>query len=802
MLRNYIKLTLRNIGKHFSSSLINILGLTIGMTVFVLIAMYVHNEMSFDNFHPKSSQTYRVIIKSDLKGVGEFASSTPCPTVPTLQKEYSSSIKYVGRIFNNWNAEYFIEYKERGFKENNFFFADSTILDIFKIEFIQGNSSEALRKPNTVLITESTAKKYFGDANPIGKRIRFEEKYLFTIEAVIKDAPNNTHFHYNFLTGMTTLQKMNGGTMPTNWYWNPFWSYIVLKENVTQEDFEQQLPLFVSKYFPIAKGEHKYLYLQPIQDIHLNSHLDFEIETNGNKSYVITLSIIALFMLIIAMINYMNLATATAAGRAREIGIKKVLGTQQTLLIIQFLSEAIIHAFISMILALTLIEILLKPFNDFVNSSLEISMLFQPLPILFLIMLSLVTGIISGAYPAFYLAKYHPMNVLKGVLTKGVKSGWLRKALVIIQFSISIALIIGTLYTYKQLSFMRSTDLGFNQENILVIPIARTPVVNKYDSFKKDLLSHPRIQNVTTMEYIIGTDYNSHEFLPEGYSGNQWQFYPTIYVRNDFLEVFDIPLVAENFRSQNNSTELQSMLINESMVKHMGWENNQEAIGKKFITGSGKKEIIGVFADFNAKSLHNKKTPFVLNITKGKKMKRYFSNYIAVKVLPGDIQHVINFIEGKWMEYAPSRPFDFMFLDKELDNLYHDEKKLSVIAAIVTFLSLLIAALGFFGLVSFLTNQRAKELEIRKMLGADDITITKLVAVEFLWLIIISNVIAWPVVYFALKAWLNTFAYHVEMSIFVFLESGLAALVIALVITIIKSISIIRRNPADTLRYE
>jgi len=801
MLRNYIKITLRNIGKHFSSSLINILGLTIGMAVFILIAMYVYNEMNFDNFHPNASQTYRIIIKSDLKGVGEFASSTPGPTANTLQKDYKEQIKYTGRIFNNWNSEYFIEYKEHGFKESDFFFVDSTILKIFKIDFISGNPSNALTKPNTVLITESTAKKYFGNANPIGKKFLFEKKILFTVEGVIKDAPINTHFHYNFLSSLATLEKLQTSKIKEDWYWNPFWTYIVLNEGVEKDQFEKLLPTFVDKHFTVARGETKQLFLQPIEGIHLNSHLDFEIEANGNKTYIITLSVIAIFMLIIAMINYMNLATAMATKRAREIGIRKVLGTQQNILIIQFLSEAIIHAFVSMLLSLAIVEMMLKPFNNFTNSVLEMNMLLNPFAIICLILLSIVTGIISGIYPAFYLAKYHPMDVLKGMLTKGGTTASLRKVLVVIQFTISISLIIGTLYAYKQFNYMRSADLGFNKKNVLVIPIARTPIVDKYDNFKKDLLKHPDIQNVTTMEYIIGTDYNSHEFLPKKATGDKWQFYPTIVVREDFLDVFDIPLIAGNNVPKEESAS-QYMLINESMVKHMGWKNNNEALGKKFISGSGTEEVIGVFADFNAKSLHYSKTPFVLNIKKNEEEKKYYSRYIAVKIHPGNKEAVINYIEGVWMQYAPSRPFDITFLDDELKSLYLDEEKLCVIAALTTFLSLLIAALGLFGLISFLTNRRAKEIEIRKMLGASKFTVAKLVTAQFLWLILIANIIAWPIIYFIVHGWLNTFAYHIEMNIFVFLESGLIAFLLTLSITTMKTISIIRKNPADTLRYE
>lgn len=803
MLKRYFIIAFRNLQKHPTHSLINITGLAIGLATFILIAMYILHESSYDNYHPYAERTYRVINASDFNGVGETSTSSPCPLMKTMRQEFSNQIQYAGRVFNNWNSEYFIEYKDKGFKESNFFFADSSILEIFRIEFLQGNPRTALRAPLTVLITQSAAKKYFGDENPIGKQLRYEERFSFTITGVIADAPANTHFHYDFLASMSSLRKFYRGEMPDTWYWNPFWTYVVLKEKAAPENLEQMFPAFVKKYFPVANKEQKRLYLQPLEDIHLQSQLDYEIEPNAQQSHINILSIIAIFMLIIACINYMNLSTASAAGRAKEIGIKKVLGGQKTSLVIQFLSESVFQSFLAMVMALVMIDMVLPAFNNFTNRAFSTQTLLQPKALLLLSCIVLLTGVVAGFYPALYLSGYQPVKVLKGTLSRGMKSAKARRVLVVAQFAIAIALIAGTSMAFLQLKYIQNADLGFSKDNIVMIPISRTPVSEKYKEFEGELLQHPGITYVTTTEYIPGTDHNNHEFKPEGYLDDEWQFYPTMIVREDFLKLFDIPLLAGRDYSRDNSRDkYDAILINEAMVEYMGWPDNHAALGKKFHSLRGQEKVVGVFKNFNVKSLHSQRKPFVLNMKENEWESRYFAAYMAVKFLPGKQREIMNFLEKKWKEFAPSRPFDYTFIDKEIAQLYDEERKISKLSGILSLLTIFIAVLGLFGLVSFMADQRTREIGVRITLGASVAQIIQLISREFMGLVGIANLIAWPVAYFFLRNWLNGFAYHTNINIWVFLLSGIVAALLAFIITSLKAYGVSRINPATVLKYE
>lgn len=803
MIHKTILIALRSLRKHPGHTIINIIGLSVGMAVFILTALYIHHETSYDRYHEHSGKTYRIINDSNFNGVGETSTSSPCPLMKTLKDEFPGQIKHAGRVFNNWNAEYFIEYGEKGFKEKDFFFADSSILDIFDIEFIRGNPETSLRKPLTVLITESAAKKYFGDEDPVGKKLRYEERFNFTVQGIIQDAPANTHFKYDFLASMNSLRTFYGGRMPQTWYWNPFWTYVTLNDNVKPENLESQLPDFVKKHFPVAQSERKRLYLQQIEDIHLHSHLDYEIETNGNYSHIVILATIAVFMLLIAAINFMNLSTATAAGRARETGIKKVLGSQPYQLVLQFLAESVVMAFLAMILSLIIIDLLLPVFNNFTGRELTMSTVFSPEGIGLLVLLLLITGIGAGLYPAVFLSRYSPKKVLKGDVSRGMRSAHARKGLVTFQFAIAIALIIGTVMAFIQLHYLRNAPVGFNDENVILIPVSRTPVVSKYETFEGALKQHPDIRHVTTTEYIPGTDHNNHEFKPEGYPDDEWQFYPTMIVREDFLKLFEIPVVAGRDYSRKHARDKwDGILINEAMVGHMGWESNRDALGKKFHSLAGQERVIGVFKNFNVKSLHSATTPFVLNMKEDERMINYFASYVAVKYSGNDPQAIIRFLEKTWQDFAPGRPFEYVFHTDAIGGLYEDEEKLGTLSAILTVLIILIAILGLLGLVSFMTHQRAKEICIRLTLGASVRHVIQLISREFVILIAVASVLAWPVIYLVLQSWLQGFAYHTSLNYWVFIAATAAAVLLSLSVTVAMGVRASKASPAETLRNE
>ncbi|MBM3435066.1 MAG: FtsX-like permease family protein, partial [Bacteroidetes bacterium] len=574
----YIKTTIRNLIKHKTYSIINILGLATGIASFLIIYLYVSDEISYDRYHSKAEDIYRLVNVYDFEGVGEKNASSPFPVAFTLKNEFPNLISNATRIFNFQAPRSFIEYQDKKFNERRFYFADSTFFEIFDYKFIKGNPNTALDENGSVILTESAAKKYFGSEDPMGKTIRFETRLEMHITGIIEDVPQQSHFKFDFIGSMSTLREQFGGSLPRTWIWNPCWTYIVLNKNIDPSTLEKQFPDFIQKYFYDAEKNNVTLYLQALTDIHLKSKLDYEIEPNSDISSVYIFSVIAVFLLLIAVINYMNLATATSASRAKEIGIKKVNGADRIHLVSQFLSESIILCFIALVFALIIAEFALPVFNDLTGKSIALNAVFGWQNLILIILLGLFIGFLSGIYPSCYLASFQPITVLKSKLRTGTASGLPRKILVVFQFSISIMLIIGTLVIRKQLDFMRNSDLGFNKENIIVIPVNRTPVANDFLTFKRELLNNPNIVSVTSMDDIFGASHNTHEFRPEGFPEDKWQFYPALVVNYDFLKTFGIKLIAgRDYQEENKTDPSNGILINESMIKHLGWETSGNA---------------------------------------------------------------------------------------------------------------------------------------------------------------------------------------------------------------------------------
>jgi putative ABC transport system permease protein len=803
MFRNYLKSSIRNLAKRKTYSLINVLGLAAGIASFLIIYLFITDELSYDRYHGKADRIYRLVNVYDFEGVGENSASAPFPVAFTLKQEYPGMIKNVVRVFNFQAPRSFVEYEENKFNERNFFFVDSTFFNIFDHEFIKGNPETALDEMNSVVLTESAAARYFGADDPMGKNIRFETNLYLKVTGLVKDVPDQSHFHFDFLGSMSSLRKVFGGNLPRTWVWNPCWTYILLNENTDPEMLESHFADFVQKYFWDAEKDNITLYLQPLTDIHLKSKLDYEIAPNNSITSVYILAAIAVFLLIIAIINYMNMATATSASRAREIGIKKVSGANRLQLIVQFLGESLLITLVAMLISLIIIEFVLPAFNNFTGKSITLRDLLEFNNIIFIIGLWLVIGIASGIYPAFYLSSFRPLVVLKSSVDRSVKSGTARKVLVVIQFTISISLIIGTVIVRDQLNYMRSADLGFTKENIIVLPINRTPIANIFPTFKKELLQNPNIVSVTAMDDIFGAAHNTHEFRPEGFPDDQWQFYPALVVQYDFLKTFEIDLLAGRDYEESNKTDpVKGILINESMVKHLGWGSPQEALGKKLKSLQGDERVIGVFEDFHQTSLHEAAGPFVLNMKESPGAIMFFLKYMAIRILPGSANNALSYIENLWHKTAPDRPFEYFFLEDELAELYEDEENLSKLSFIFTLIIIFIAALGLLGLASFLAEQKTKEIGIRKVLGATTMNIIKNISKEFVWLILFASIFAWIIAYIFITDWLNNFPYKISVNWLVFIISAMLAMALALLITSFRAIMASRADPVDTLKYE
>lgn len=799
---NYLKIAYRNLVKHKLYTLINVAGLAIGIASFILIWLYILDELSYDRYHTKADDIYRLVNVYDFDGVGENSASSPFPVAWTLKNEYPALIKNVTRVFNRQAPRTLVEVDVISYNERLFFFADSSFFEIFDYKFISGNPNTALDEINAVVITETAAKKYFKDENPMGKTIRVERGLDLKITGVIEDVPHNSHFQFDFMASLSSMKKPYGGQLPKTWVWNPCWTYLVLEKGAA-EKLDKEFPKFIDKFFYDAEKENVTLYVQPLTDIHLKSKLDYEIEPNSNISYIMILGGIAFFLLIIAIINYVNLATATSAGRSREIGIKKVFGAYRSQLIYQFLFESILLSLVALVVSLFLIEFLLPSLNNFSDKSISLSILLDPSYAFIIILIGVLTGLLSGLYPAFYLSLFKPIIVLNQKHNESTKSGFGRKFLVIVQFTISIVLIIITLNIFNQLSYLKNADTGFNKNNVLILPINGTSIAKSYEAFKEEILLNPNIISVTAMDDLLGAAHNTHEFRPEGFPEDKWQFYPALVVRYDFLETFDIEVLAGRDYSRDMKTDPEKgMLINEAMVKHLGWDSNEDAIGKKFPSLQGEERVIGVFRNFNVTSLHETSGPFVLNIKETPGAIRFFLKYIAIRVNPNNIDESIAFMEQKWNESEKGRPFEYTFLDKELEQLYHDEKVLGQLSLILTAIIIFIAALGLYGLASFMTEQRTREIGIRKVFGADDRSILTLLSKEFAKLVAISIAFAWPISYLLTEEWLGYFAYQSSQNWSIYLLGGLIAFVLAMLITISRALIAARANPVDSLKYE
>ena len=803
MVKNYLKSTFRQLIKEKTYSLINVTGLAIGIASFLIIYLFISDELSYDRYHKKAKNIYRLVNIYDFEGVGERSASSPFPVAFTLKNEYPDMIKNVVRLFNFQVPSSFVEYEDKKFNEKHFFFADSTFFDIFDYEFIKGNPGTALSENGSVVLTESTARKYFRNEDPIGKILLFEITTKLKVTGVVKDPPAQSHFQFDFIGSMSTLRSVFGGSLPKTWVWNPCWTYFLLNDHVNPKSLEAKFPDFIKAYFYDAEKDNISLYLQPLTDIHLQSHLDYEIAPNGNINSIYILSAIAVFLLVIAIINFMNLATATSTRRAKEIGIKKVTGAYRSQLIIQFLGESIIMSFIALIVALIIAEFVIPYFDEFTGKSITIYALFTWKNILLVGSLGILIGILSGMYPAFYLSAFNPVRVLKGSLRFGSRSGLPRKILVVTQFTISIALIIGSIIIHDQLKFMRNADLGFNKNNIIVVPVNRTPVANIFPTFKKELLQDPSIVSVTAMDDIFGESHNTHEFRPEGFPEKKWQFYPALVVRYDFIKTFDIKIVAgRDYMEENKTDPMNGMLINEAMVKHLGWGTPENALGKKFKSLRGDERVIGVFNDFHPTSLHKAAGPFVLNMKESPGEVIFFLKYLAIRVQPGNEKNALAWIEKMWYKTAPDRPFEYFFLDKELANLYRDEENLSRLSFIFTFIIIFISAMGLLGLASFLAEQKTKEIGIRKVLGATVWSIINNISKEFIWLILLASIFAWALAYVVMVYWLYHFPYQTGIHWFTFILGAMIAMGLALLITSIRAFFASRANPVVTLKYE
>jgi putative ABC transport system permease protein len=805
MIKHILTIAIRNIGRYWKYSIINISGLAIGLASFMFISLYIFDELSYDKFHEKSDRIFRVNRFYNANDANEDAATCPFPLGPTLETAYPDIVETSVRFFNALRPQWFFDYTNSNnevikFNEANFVFADSTVFQVFSFPFVEGDPKTALERPNTIVLTESTAKRYFGDESAIGKTLRLEEFANFEVTGVIKDVPSQSHFKIDLMASLSSFIQFNRGRGQFNpgWIWNPCWTYVLLKPGVKAETLDERFPDFYTTYYTGIQNQDVSHYLQPLKDIHLKSHHMYEMRPNSDIKYVYILSIIAAIVLILACINFMNLVTASSAGRAKEIGVKKVFGSNRSVLVYQFLGEAIIQSIIAMVFALIIVEIFLPQLNNFTGKQMLTSYFFKPEHIILLFFLTLVVGLFAGFYPSIVLSSFQPMKVLKGTLKNGLKSATPRRILVVFQFTISIGLIIGAFVVFAQLNFMRNTRVGFKKDQIITFESVG-PLFRNYEAFKQELLANSDIVSVTGMEDVLGVNHNTRAYKIEGLNPDEDYYVPAFLVDWDFIQTFDFEIVAGRAFSRDfPSDTLNAVVINETMVRNMGW-TLESAIGKRVQSLDGDERVIGVVRDFNAMSLRNPLNNFIIDMFRRPQV---FARVIAVRISSGNYSDAIKFIESKWNHFVPTRPFVYHILEEQLSNQYNDEEKFGKFTVMLSFLAIIIASMGLIGLTSFLAEQRTKEIGIRRVLGSSIGGIIKLLSYEFMALLAISNLISWPITYLVTSRWLNGYSSHITTKWYLYILAGLISLSISLIIIGIRAYRTSMINPAKTLKYE
>lgn len=806
MFKNYILSAIRNTRKNGFHSLINIIGLSLGILSAIFILLYIQDELSYDKHHEKHERIFRLESDFTINNKHDKFAVTAIPLAPALKIEFpevEDFVRFAG------DQDVLLKYEGKEFYEDRLFFTDSSIFNVFTHKFIYGSPEQALTDPNTMVLTESLSKKFFGDENPINKVIKTGDDMNFKITAVIEDVPSNSHLKFSGLFSVSTLAEIYGrerfNSFEPGTFWNitPY-SYILLKENSDISSIHEKFPEFYDKYMAEVGDQINAsfkLMATPLADVHLTSKFSGD-EPTGNIVYVYIFGFVAIFILIIASINYMNMATARSFDRAREVGIRKVVGAYRTQLIRQFIGESILLSVFALIIAIIFVIILLPVFNDLADKNMSFSILSNPRIFLYAIGISLLIGIISGSYPAFYLSSFRPVRVLKGTIISGRKNGTLRKILVIFQFVLSIIMIIGIIMVSKQLNYFRNKDLGFDKENIILTQVQDTSFRKKIPVFKEELLQNPAITSVSSSTGLPG--YVRSIVVMRVEKENKMQEYALnfVMVDYDYIDLLNLEIVeGRNFDEKMGTDVEQAVIINETAAKKLGWA--EDPLGKKIdfgvdLDGSALRntKVIGVIKDFNYISLHNPIEPLCLFLTD---RPRY---YLAIKYESDNIQSVLDFIKEKWDSFGANRTFDYTIFENRLDEMYTAEIKLGKIFLYFTILCIFIALLGLFGLSSFTSEQRTKEIGIRKTFGASVNSIVLMLFREFAYLVIIAFIIAVPVSYFAIDNWLQNFAYSVKIGWLPFAIGGILAFVIAILTVSYHSVRAATSNPVDAIKWE
>jgi len=790
MLKNLLKTTLRYIRKHPGYSLLNVLGLTLGITSALFLIIYVSDELSYDRYHEKAERIYRVsskITETDDQFTWIVAQ---IPFGPQVARDYPE-VESFTRFINMPRAAYKFEDKE--YIEENFFYADSTVFDIFTYKVIRGEVKSAVKDPKKIVLTETAAGRYFGDSDPVGKVLTSGEN-TYEVTGVIEDVPSNSHFRFEALAARNNLPKELG-----NWGNFGVFTYLLLPGGLDVKAFETKIQGMYEAHMKSIFGplniNIEYI-LEPIRKIHLYSTNAAEPEPTGSISYVYIFAIVAVFLVLIAAMNYMNLATARSTQRAREVGLRKVVGSRRSLLIMQFLSESVLLTLISLIISIILLLVLLPRFNTLAGKSFDIGILLSPAVLISVFLVIVVSGIIGGSYPAFFLSRFSPVTVLKGEITQGSAGALFRKILVIIQFTISVAMIVCTMVVFRQLNFLKEKDQGFNQENVLSLQLNNQQMINKYPVLKQLLLKNEDIKYVTSTNTPMGEGSGKVIFNMETDQGMAQRGINFAVVDHDFIDALEIKIVeGRDFQLDMPSDTLTGVVVNETLVKRMGWS---DPIGKRAEVGDEstvRARVIGVMADYHQTGMYNEIESLLL-------VYRERNNIVYVKLSGNNTEQTLSFIENTWKEVFPDQPYSFTFLKERFNRQFEADEKRGVIFTMFTILAILIACMGLFGLASYMVEQRTKEVGIRKVFGASEGVVVRLISRDFLLLVGISIVIALPVAFYFMSNWLENYVYRTNISIPLLILAALLTIGITFITISYKAYQAAVTNPASSIRTE
>jgi putative ABC transport system permease protein len=805
MLKNYLKTAVRNLWKNKTFSLINIIGLAAGLAVCLMIVLFVVDELNYDRYNRNADRIYRVDAEIFFNNTGFSSSTSPEPLAPTLARNYPQ-VEQMARL--NYQGDILVKKDDQNIQDHQAVFADSTLFKVFTIPMIEGDPATALNEPNSIVIDKTTAKKYFNSTDVVGKTLYIDNSTTCKITGVIEDMPRQSHFHFSFIRPLRDTYRGNAD----NWLSNNVQSYILLKAGATQAFLQSCVNTTVNNYLSKqlqsqlhasladlkVKGDYFRYPLIPLTDIHLHSDKSYEIEANGDIAYVYIFAVIAVFILLIACVNFMNLSTARSANRAKEVGIRKVAGSTRSHLITQFLTESVVLSFISLVIALLICGLILPWFNQVANKQMHMSSLLSTWLLPVLLGLVALVGFVAGSYPAFYLSSFQPIKVLKGKIAKGFKSSWLRSSLVVFQFAISIILIIGTIVIYNQLDYIRHRKVGYDREQVLVLHNTY-PLDKQIKTFREEILKIPGVEKITiTSNLPTSSGFNQQGWFRDAtLDPTKAIILTNFYVDENYIPTLGMQMVKGRNFSHDFASDSSGIIINEAAAKLLGLKDpiNQVLYNADDNMKPIPSHILGVVKDFNFSSMHDKVGPLLIQLSNS-------TGGMALRVNTRNVASVLDKVKSKWDNMAPGQPFSYTFMDADFNNIYHAERRTGKLFISFAVFAIFIACLGLFGLVTYAAKQRTKEIGIRKVLGAKATGIVALLSRDFAKLVLIASLIAFPVGWWAMNKWLQSFAYRIHITAWVFVIAALLAVIIALITVSSQAIKAAVTNPVRSLRME